>query len=106
MLPSQRIAIAIAALALTGATQAAPLHYPDTPRSPVSDTFHGVTVTDDYRWLENGRDPSVRKWSEAQTEVTRGALGGALHDKLRERFKELVGSAPYRYYGFGDTTGG
>jgi prolyl oligopeptidase len=33
---------------------------------PVSDVYHHVTVTDPYRWLENGVDPKVHEWSAAQ----------------------------------------
>lgn len=33
---------------------------PSTPRRPVTDTYQGVAVTEDYRWLENGaRYPAV-----------------------------------------------
>jgi prolyl oligopeptidase len=32
----------------------------------VQDTFFGVSVTEDYRWLEADRDPAVMKWSDAQ----------------------------------------
>ena len=39
---------------------------PSTPKKPVVDTYHGVTVTDDYRWLEDGADPKVKAWSDAQ----------------------------------------
>jgi prolyl oligopeptidase len=31
---------------------------------------------DEYRWLEDGKDPAVRAWSEAQLKVTRGVLDG------------------------------
>jgi prolyl oligopeptidase len=80
--------------------------YPDTPRKPVTDTYHGVAVVDEYRWLENGKDPAVRAWSEAQLAVTRAALDTPLRDEIKPRLRELMGSAPYRYYGFQDTRGG
>ena len=37
-----------------------------TPKKPVTDTYQGVQVVDDYRWLENSGDPAVRQWAEAQ----------------------------------------
>ena len=39
---------------------------PETKKLPVSDTYHGVTVRDDYRWLENWDDPEVKQWSAAE----------------------------------------
>jgi prolyl oligopeptidase len=80
--------------------------YPETPRAPVTDSYQGVEVVDPYRWLEDGKDPKVRAWSEAQLAVTRAALDGPLRDELRERFKELLGAAPVRYASFHDTRGG
>ena len=80
--------------------------YPETARKPVTDTYQGVQVTDDYHWLENGQDPAVRTWTEAQLKVTRAALDGPLHDKLQGRLADLMGSAPYRYARFQDTQGG
>jgi prolyl oligopeptidase len=35
-------------------------------QAPVTDVYHQVTVTDPYRWLENGADPKVHEWSAAQ----------------------------------------
>ena len=34
---------------------------PVTPKHPVTDEYHGVAVTDDYRWLENWDDPTVKQ---------------------------------------------
>jgi prolyl oligopeptidase len=73
----------------------------ETPKVPVSSTYHGVTVTEDYRWLEDGRDPAVRAWSLKQLEVTRGYLDAtAARPKLKARFAELYGNQPVRYYAF------
>ena len=44
---------------------------PPTPTKPVSDIYHGVTVVDPYRWLEDGKNPEVRKWSDAQNVYAR-----------------------------------
>ncbi len=45
-----------------------------TPRHPVVDRYHGVSVTDDYQWLEDGAAPAVRAWVDAQNRRTRAAL--------------------------------
>ena len=36
---------------------------PATPKRPVVDKYQGVTITDDYRWLENWDDPEVKQWN-------------------------------------------
>jgi prolyl oligopeptidase len=63
---------------------------PPTPRRPVTDTYHGVTVTDDYRWLENGAAAEVKAWSEAQNAAARAYLD-ALPGRqiLRERIAAI-----------------
>jgi hypothetical protein len=35
----------------------------DTPKGPVSGTYHGLTVTEDYRWLEDARSEQTRSWT-------------------------------------------
>ncbi len=50
---------------------AATVKPPQTKVSPVVDTVHGEIITDPYRWLENGEDPEVQKWTEEQNEYTR-----------------------------------
>ena len=40
----------------------------------VQATYHGTTVTDDYRWLENWADPAVKTWSQAQNAHARAVL--------------------------------
>jgi prolyl oligopeptidase len=58
---------------------------------PVTETLHGVEVTDPYRWLEDQNSPRTRAWLEEQTAYTRAyfdAVPG--REKIRERVKELL----------------
>jgi prolyl oligopeptidase len=47
---------------------------PPTAKNPVGDTYHGTTVSDDYRWLEDGTSKIVRDWSDAQNSHARATL--------------------------------
>jgi prolyl oligopeptidase len=95
----QIVLIPIALLSFTATAQ--PLKYPDSPKSAVSDTYHGTQVTDDYRWLEDGKDAKVKAWSLDQLKVTRDYLDGLpSRAKLKARFAELNRISPVRYYGF------
>jgi prolyl oligopeptidase len=72
---------------------------PKTAVRPVTDTYHGVSVTDPYRWLENTADPAVHAWSLAQDARTRAWLD---HVKIRatihERMAKLVGGTSPSYH--------
>ena len=63
------LAVAASLLSPTGIAEE-----PATPRVPVTDTYHGVMVVDDYRWLENGDAPKVKAWSAAQNARARAFL--------------------------------
>ena len=43
---------------------------PETAKHPVTDTLHGDTITDDYRWLEQQHDPATRSWIDQQNAYT------------------------------------
>jgi prolyl oligopeptidase len=47
---------------------------PTTPKKPVTDHYGTLSVVDDYRWLEDGRDPAVHAWADAQNERARKFL--------------------------------
>ncbi len=80
--------------------QAAIPPLPATPKHPVTDEYHGVKVTDDYRWLENGKDPAVIAWSEAQSAHTRAVLDALpLRTQIAEFLKALDNSAPPAFFG-------
>ena len=44
--------------------------HPSTPMRPVTDTLHGVLLTDNYRWLEDGKNQEVIDWTLAQHQAT------------------------------------
>jgi prolyl oligopeptidase len=74
---SFKIAAAALFLAVSGAIarSAAPdAEPPQTEKIPVRDIYHGVSVVDDYRWLENGDDPKVKAWVDAQNAYTQAYL--------------------------------
>jgi prolyl oligopeptidase len=64
---------------------------PFTPAEPVTETLHGLEITDPYRWLEEQNSPSTRRWLEEQSAYTRSyfdSLPG--RDAVRERVSELL----------------
>ena len=63
------------------------------PKKPVVDVYQGVSVTDDYRWLENYSDPAVRSWSDAQNQYARKYLDAlppraSLYDELKRLYSQ------------------
>ncbi len=71
---------------------------PQTPQRPVTNVYHGTTVTDDYRWLEDWDDPEVKKWSDAQNAYTRGILDHLPHvAEIRARVKEILSAKTVSY---------
>ena len=70
---------------------------PPTPKHPVIETYHGVSVTDNYRWLEDWSNPAVRAWSEVQNTYARRYLD-RLPDRLA-RLRALYSQPSPRFYG-------
>lgn len=46
------------------------LRYPDAPRGEQRDLYHGVTVADPYRWLEDMDSAQTRQWIDAENALT------------------------------------
>jgi prolyl oligopeptidase len=71
---------------------------PDTPKRPVTDEYHGVKVTDDYRWLENWDDPAVKQWSTAQNARTREYLDHLpSRPAIKDHLKQLIAASSASY---------
>src|SRR5215211_6596131 len=72
--------------------------HPDTPRRAVSDSYHGITVVEEYRWLENFDDPEVRAWNQAQNRYSRAVLDSiAARGPIGERLRALYAAISADY---------
>jgi prolyl oligopeptidase len=85
--------IVLAALPFLQPTQPA-----KTAKKPVTDTYHGVEVRDDYRWLEDVDDPAVRDWVKDQNRATRAVLDKLpARNEIRKRLTALAAVQSPRY---------
>jgi len=72
---------------------------PETGKRPVTDEYHGVKVTDDYRWLEDSSDPETKRWSAAENAYARVYLDQLpARAAIKERFRQLIGTSSGNYY--------
>lgn len=67
-------ALASAALPFAVLTAFAAGGPPAARKAPVTDTYFGATVTDDYRWLEDLSSTETTDWIKAQADYTKGVL--------------------------------
>ncbi len=44
--------------------------YPETKKQDVTDDYHGTTIADPYRWLEDDKSEETAEWVAAQNKVT------------------------------------
>jgi prolyl oligopeptidase len=78
-----------------------------TPRERVIDTYHGVQVVDEYRWLENEGSAATREWTAAQDARTRAHLEALpFREAIRHRCEEIlkVESTSYDELSLGGST--
>jgi len=77
-----------------------------TAREPVTNIYHGVSVVDDYQWLEDAASPAVRDWTRRQNERTRAWFDRLeFHDGLEQELSELIADESASY-GLADCRGG
>lgn len=67
---------------------------PVAPIQDATETLHGVTLKDPYRYMENVRDPKVQDWLKGQGAYARGVLDRiAGRDALEQRITELTAAS-------------
>ena len=96
--------VAVIALAVLGA----PICYTQTPSGapakppvaavrPVIDDYYGTKIVDNYRYMENLKDPEVQQWMRAQADYARATLDSLPgRAALLARINDVIGSQPAR----------
>ncbi|HEY1272469.1 MAG TPA: prolyl oligopeptidase family serine peptidase [Terriglobales bacterium] len=94
------LALALLALCATAFPQKAALSPPPaTPKHPVTDVYHGNKVIDPYRWLEDGNNPEVQRWSDAQNQRTHDYLDKMpMRAGIRDSLRRLMSGGSGRYF--------
>ena len=104
--------ITIVAGTLGAQTQTTPLSYPPAARGTQVDDYHGVSIADPYRWLEDTDSPATKAWVEAQNRLTESFLAtvperAAIKNRLTQIWNYARFSAPFknggRYFYFQNT---
>ena len=91
--------LTVALMAAFGATHAAApaacttdsvASYPITQKVAQTDNYHGTTIADPYRWLEDANSAETKKWVDAQNAVTQAYLGQIpQREAIRQRLTKL-----------------
>ncbi|KAG0264987.1 hypothetical protein BG011_005743 [Mortierella polycephala] len=86
--------------------------YPAVRRTDFTETLHGVTVADPYRWLEGQESEEIEEFIKAQNKIAhdfenRFEAKGKFQERLTELYNYERSSAPHRrgdhYYFFRNT---
>jgi len=58
---------------------------------PLAETLHGTRIVDNYRWLEDGKNPETQKWVEAEMSYTHAVLDPLPgREQIHKRLTELL----------------
>ncbi|MGA2244900.1 MAG: prolyl oligopeptidase family serine peptidase [Verrucomicrobiota bacterium] len=89
------------ALAAGAGSLCAAVSYPTTRTTNQVDVYHGVTVADPYRWLEDDNSPETKAWVAAQNQVTFDFLRQipqreAIHKRMEQLWNYERYSVPFK----------
>ena len=100
---SAALSVFVASFASIASAQApaAATRYPATARGNQVDDYHGSSVADPYRWLEDTDSPETAGWVQAQNAVTLSYLAGipgraAIRNRLTQVWNYPKYSSPTR----------
>src|SRR4029079_4205550 len=95
-------AVFLLAVPLPAQTAPSPaLTYPAAVRGTQVDDYHGPSIADPYRWLENVDSPATKAWVEAQNRLTDSFLATipqrtAIRNRLTQLWNYARYSAPFK----------
>ncbi|HEY0529689.1 MAG TPA: prolyl oligopeptidase family serine peptidase, partial [Gemmatimonadaceae bacterium] len=93
-------------------TQALTMKYPTATRGTQVDVYHGVSIADPYRWLEDTDSPETKAWVAAENQLSDAYLAtiperAAIKNRLTQIWNYARFSAPFkeggRYFYFQNT---
>ena len=91
------IVVLISAMSLAAASK---LDYPAAPKHPVTDTYGSVSITDEYRWLEDANAPETQQWVAAENRLTREVLDNVPgRAEIARRLDKILRAPRLSYYG-------
>ena len=93
--------LAIVAGTLGAQTQSPALTYPAATRGTQLDIYHGVTIADPYRWLEDTDSPETKAWVESENKLTDSFLAtiperGTIKNRLTQLWNYARYTAPFK----------
>jgi prolyl oligopeptidase len=72
------------------------LKYPVTKKINQVDVYHGTSIADPYRWLENDTAQDVKAWVDAENKVTFDYLNTIpFRQKIKKRLTEILNYEKY-----------
>ncbi len=82
-----------ASICFTQTPSVAPTKPPVAPVRPVTDDYYGTKIVDNYRYMENLKDPEVQEWFKNQNDYTRATLASIPgREKIQASLRETVQS--------------
>src|SRR5258708_6067915 len=88
----------------SGWTQSPPIV--PTAQHPVTNVYHGVTVVDNYQWLEDASAPAVREWMHQQNDRTRTYFSRLpFREGIAQQLLQLRTEESARYFGLDQRKG-
>ncbi len=74
----------------------AQIKYPTSKKVDQTDTYHGETIADPYRWLEDDRSEETGAWVSAQNEVTNAFFNKIpFRKQFRDRLEKIYNYPKY-----------
>ncbi len=78
-----------------------PIHYPETKKGAIVDTYFDTKISDPYRWLEDDKSAETGAWVKTQNDVTYEYLSkipyrNALKTRLEQLWNFEKISAPFK----------
>lgn len=80
------------------------ISYPKPKKVEVEEDYHGVKISDPYRWLEDADSPEARAWIDAENRITQTFLGRIpQREHIKDRLTQIWN---YERYGIPFKRGG